>query len=76
MPGRDPRFIFRRMATFAGEDIGMADPGAMGVVTSAWETFERIGMPEGPSRCLSRQSTAATALNLTQLLLSLMPSRQ
>ena len=45
--GEDPRFIFRRMTIFAGEDIGMADPKAMGVVTSCWEAFERVGMPEG-----------------------------
>ncbi|MCP4425313.1 MAG: AAA family ATPase [Chloroflexi bacterium] len=45
--GEDPRFIFRRMAILAGEDVGMADPGAMGVVISCWEAFERIGMPEG-----------------------------
>jgi putative ATPase len=45
--GEDPRFIFRRMAIFAGEDVGMADPQAMGVVVTAWEAFERIGMPEG-----------------------------
>jgi putative ATPase len=45
--GEDPRFIFRRMTIFAGEDIGMADPRAMGVVTSCWEAFERVGMPEG-----------------------------
>ena len=45
--GEDPRFIFRRMAIFAGEDVGMADPQAMGVVTGCWEAFERIGMPEG-----------------------------
>ncbi len=45
--GEDPRFIFRRMAIFAGEDVGMADPQAMGVVVSCWEAFERIGMPEG-----------------------------
>jgi len=45
--GEDPRFIFRRMAIFAGEDVGMADPQAMGVVVNCWETFERIGMPEG-----------------------------
>lgn len=45
--GEDPRFIFRRMTIFAGEDIGMADPQAMGVVTSCWEAFERVGMPEG-----------------------------
>jgi putative ATPase len=45
--GEDPRFIFRRMTIFAGEDVGMADPQAMGVVTSCWEAFERVGMPEG-----------------------------
>ena len=45
--GEDPRFIFRRMAIFAGEDVGMADPQAMAVVVSCWETFERIGLPEG-----------------------------
>ena len=45
--GEDPRFIFRRMAIFAGEDVGMADPQAINVVTSCWEAFERIGMPEG-----------------------------
>lgn len=45
--GEDPRFIFRRMAILAGEDVGMADPQAMTVVLTAWETFERIGMPEG-----------------------------
>ncbi len=45
--GEDPRFIFRRMAIFAGEDVGMADPQAINVVVSCWETFERIGLPEG-----------------------------
>ncbi len=45
--GEDPRFIFRRMGIFAAEDVGMADPQAMGVVISCWEAFERIGMPEG-----------------------------
>ncbi len=45
--GEDPRFIFRRMTIFAGEDVGLADPQAISVVTSCWEAFERIGMPEG-----------------------------
>ena len=45
--GEDPRFIFRRMTIFAGEDIGMADPQAITVVTGCWNAFERIGMPEG-----------------------------
>ncbi len=45
--GEDPRFIFRRMAILAGEDVGMADPNAIQVVMSSWQAFERIGMPEG-----------------------------
>jgi putative ATPase len=45
--GEDPRFIFRRMAILAGEDVGMADPNAAVVVASCWEIFERVGMPEG-----------------------------
>lgn len=45
--GEDPRFIFRRMGIFAGEDIGMADPQASVVVDSCWSLFERIGLPEG-----------------------------
>jgi putative ATPase len=45
--GEDPRFIFRRMAILAGEDVGLADPNAVTVVNSCWEAFERIGMPEG-----------------------------
>lgn len=45
--GEDPRFIFRRMAILASEDVGLADPQAVSVVESCWRTFERIGMPEG-----------------------------
>ncbi len=45
--GEDPRFIFRRMAILAGEDVGLADPNAINVVVSCWQAFERIGQPEG-----------------------------
>ncbi len=45
--GEDPRFIFRRMAILAGEDVGLADPNAIQVVMSCWQAFERIGLPEG-----------------------------
>ena len=45
--GEDPRFIFRRMAIVASEDVGMADPNALTVVISCWQSFERIGLPEG-----------------------------
>jgi putative ATPase len=45
--GEDPRFIFRRMLIFAGEDVGMADPHAIQVVHACADAFERIGLPEG-----------------------------
>ncbi len=47
LSGEEPRFLFRRMAIFASEDIGNADPRALQVVISAWQAFEFIGMPEG-----------------------------
>ncbi|MEW6752868.1 MAG: AAA family ATPase [Candidatus Latescibacterota bacterium] len=45
--GEDPHFIFRRMLIFASEDVGLADPGALSVVTAAAESFDRVGLPEG-----------------------------
>lgn len=44
--GEDPRFIARRMAILASEDIGNADPRAIMLAHAAWELVERIGMPE------------------------------
>jgi len=45
--GEDPRFIFRRMLILAGEDVGMADPQAIGVVVDAARAFDYVGLPEG-----------------------------
>ena len=45
--GEDPRYIARRLLRFASEDIGMADPNAMPQALAGWETFERLGSPEG-----------------------------
>jgi len=45
--GEDPRFVFRRMLIFAGEDVGLADPGAVRVVNACAEAFDRVGLPEG-----------------------------
>ena len=45
--GEDPRFIFRRMLVFASEDVGLADPGALGVVVAAAQAFDYVGLPEG-----------------------------
>lgn len=45
--GEDPRFIFRRMLIFAGEDVGLADPQALSVVAAAAQAFDYVGLPEG-----------------------------
>jgi len=45
--GEDPRYIARRVTRMAVEDIGMADPQALGIAINAWETYERLGSPEG-----------------------------
>ena len=45
--GEDPRFIFRRMVIFASEDVGLADPQAVGVVMACAQAFDRVGLPEG-----------------------------
>jgi putative ATPase len=44
--GEDPRFIARRLAILASEDIGNADPRAIIVADATWSLVERIGMPE------------------------------
>jgi putative ATPase len=45
--GEDPRFIARRIVRMASEDIGLADPHALTIALQAWETYERLGSPEG-----------------------------
>ncbi len=45
--GEDPRFLARRITRMAIEDIGLADPQAQRVCLDAWETYERLGSPEG-----------------------------
>jgi putative ATPase len=44
--GEDPRFIARRVAILASEDIGNADPRAISVAQACYDIVERIGMPE------------------------------
>jgi putative ATPase len=44
--GEDPRFIARRIAILASEDIGNADPRAITVAAAAYDITERVGMPE------------------------------
>ncbi len=45
--GEDPLYIARRVVRFASEDVGLADPEALVQAQQAWQTFERLGSPEG-----------------------------
>ncbi|MCE2516599.1 MAG: replication-associated recombination protein A [Alphaproteobacteria bacterium] len=45
--GEDPRYILRRLVRFASEDIGLAEPEALNHAISAWNSYERLGSPEG-----------------------------
>ncbi|MEP5759193.1 MAG: replication-associated recombination protein A [Litoreibacter sp.] len=45
--GEDPRYLARRITRMSVEDIGLADTHAHRVCLDAWETYERLGSPEG-----------------------------
>ncbi|MCC5958413.1 MAG: replication-associated recombination protein A [Rhodobacteraceae bacterium] len=45
--GEDPRYLARRLARMAVEDIGLADPQAQQICLEAWQSYERLGSPEG-----------------------------
>jgi len=45
--GVDPSYLARRLTRMAIEDIGLADPRALQMALEAWDTFERLGSPEG-----------------------------
>lgn len=45
--GEDPTYLLRRLTRFAVEDIGLGDPNAVTQAIAAWETYDRLGSPEG-----------------------------
>ena len=45
--GCDPIYIARRVVRIASEDIGNADPHALNIALNGWETYQRLGTPEG-----------------------------
>ena len=45
--GEDPRYLARRITRMAVEDIGLADPQAQAICLQGWQTYERLGSPEG-----------------------------
>ena len=45
--GIDPNYLARRLTRMAVEDIGLADPRALQMAVDAWDTYDRLGSPEG-----------------------------
>jgi putative ATPase len=45
--GEDPLYVARRMVRFASEDVGLADPQALPQALAAWDSYHRLGSPEG-----------------------------
>jgi putative ATPase len=45
--GEDPRYLMRRLLILASEDVGLADPSAVCVVSACAESLDRVGLPEG-----------------------------
>ncbi|MBO4301163.1 MAG: replication-associated recombination protein A [Desulfovibrio sp.] len=45
--GEDPRFVCRRLILSASEDVGLADPHALGLAVACQQAVEFVGMPEG-----------------------------
>lgn len=45
--GCDPHYIARRVLRMAVEDVGLADPRAQSLCLEAWDTYQRLGSPEG-----------------------------
>ncbi|MDY6825213.1 MAG: replication-associated recombination protein A [Thermodesulfobacteriota bacterium] len=59
--GEDPFYILRRMIRFASEDVGNADPGALGVAMNAMEAYRFLGSPEGELAIVQAAVYLATA---------------
>ena len=59
--GEDPIYILRRLTRAAVEDIGLADPQAVGQALAAWDAYDRLGSPEGElaiAQCVIYLATA------------------
>ena len=59
--GEDAHYIARRLLRFASEDIGLADPQALTHTLAAWQSYERLGSPEGDLSLVQAVIYLATA---------------
>ncbi len=74
--GEDPLFVLRRMVIFASEDIGNADPRALGVAVDALNAFELVGLPEGTLPLTQAVTYLATAPKSNTVLTSYTQARE
>ena len=59
--GEDPKYLLRRMTRFAVEDVSLADPNAVTQAIACWETYDRLGSPEGDLAIFQLAAYLATA---------------
>ncbi|MCE3255003.1 MAG: rarA [Rickettsiaceae bacterium] len=59
--GEEPHYLLRRIARFASEDIGMADPDALQQVLAAKDSYDFLGSPEGDYAIANAVIYCATA---------------
>jgi putative ATPase len=76
LAGEDPQLFLRRLAAMATEDIGLADPKALGVVMDAWEAFRRLGPAEGERAVAQATVYCATAPKSNRLYLAWQAARE
>ncbi|MDP2029651.1 MAG: replication-associated recombination protein A [Thiobacillus sp.] len=81
--GADPRYLGRRLIRMASEDIGLADPRALGLTLDAVATYERLGSPEGELAlaeaclylaCAPKSNAAYMAYNAARAFIQANPS--
>lgn len=59
--GEDAKYILRRLTRFAVEDVSLADPNAVTQAIACWQTYERLGSPEGDLAIMQLVAYLATA---------------
>lgn len=59
--GEDAKYILRRLTRFAVEDVSLADPNAVTQAVACWQTYERLGSPEGDLAIMQLVAYLATA---------------
>ena len=81
--GADPRYLGRRLIRMASEDVGLADPRALGITLDAVATYERLGSPEGELAlaeaclylaCAPKSNAAYVAYNAARAFVAANPS--